>query len=93
MKLSGLEKDILSSCTGNDCSVCKSATFTTLHKVWNCEKEFGDFIHVHDTIADSGLPNARLCKIPVSSLYSKTNIQFIKTVLLDYSDNVACEFL
>ena len=48
------------------------------------------FVEVQRKIAHSGVPNYQGCRIPV---VSKLNIEFIRSMLVDYDDHILCDLL
>jgi hypothetical protein len=52
--------------------------------------QFNELIKIHEQIRKSGTHNYLGCKIPVQS---GINIQFFREKLVDYHDNIICEFL
>lgn len=49
-----------------------------------------NYIKIHDLIHSSGQYNFEACKFP---LHTKLNIDYFRFMLLDYKDNVICDFL
>ena len=49
-----------------------------------------NYIKIHDLIHSSGQYNFEACKFP---LHTKLNIDYFRFMLLDYEDNVICDFL
>ncbi|VDI73556.1 Hypothetical predicted protein [Mytilus galloprovincialis] len=54
------------------------------------DTEFKNTIEIHNQIVQSGYPNYLGCRIPVKS---GINVDFFRENLIDYDDEIICEFL
>ena len=63
------------NCSDHDCNICAgSSSLQSNFGVQNID----NLIHMHDRVAESKIPNAFGCKIPI---YSKLNVTFFLKML------------
>ena len=74
------------SCAHSEkCEIC-NVTLNSPNKSQNVEF----LLNTHVKVKDSGIPNYLGCKIPIND---QMNIQFMKSMLIDYKDEKICDLL
>jgi hypothetical protein len=75
------------NCSDHDCNSCAGSS--SLQSIFGVH-DIDNLIHMHDRVAESKIPNAFGCKIPI---YSKLNVTFLRKMLSNYHDSEVVKFL